>query len=81
MWAAAAAAYAAGCGGTSPVTICVQACWGSGKHCCWGSVSLPFPGPCLSQGQVIQLSWEPAVLCPGLFASHEFFLLQALAKV
>lgn len=55
MWAAAAAAYAAGCGETSAVTICVQPCWGSGKHCCWGSVSLPFPGLCMSQGQVIHL--------------------------
>lgn len=26
-------------------------------------------------------SWEPVVLCPELFTSHEFFLLRALARV
>lgn len=43
--------------------------------------------PCLSGGlhepgaDHPAQSWEPAVLCLGLFTSHEFFVLRALAKV
>lgn len=54
MWAA-AASYAAGCRGTSPITICVQPCWGCGGRCSWGSASLPLLGSCTSRWQVSQL--------------------------
>lgn len=80
MWAA--AAYAAGCRGTGPVAICAQARRGCGGCCSRGSASLLFPGPCIPAfpravheavaGHLSQ-SWEPAVVCPELFASHENF--------